>query len=214
MRNPLAASAALALTAGAAFAEIPAGQVDLYYVPLANIQAGGSDHGDGFGARAAVSVLEGVVVTGEYQANGYKDIDDDLTQYRVGAGLIGEGGLGLLAEYIVTDDAFESDGFGVHVRLAGELVYGQIGYVRLKNDDFDDDVGGYEFTVGALIPFADSFAAFADVRRTGVGHDNSPFELELTDVRAGVRFAFGGGGAPAEPEEGVEVTEPAEAPAE
>jgi hypothetical protein len=90
------------------------------------------------------------------------------------------------------------------------MVYGQLGYVRLKNDDFDDDVGGYEFTLGALIPFSDALGAFVDVRRTGLGHDDSPFELELTDVRAGVRIAFGGSaGTPAEPEEGVEVTEPA-----
>jgi hypothetical protein len=211
MRKQLAAFAALAATAGTAFAELPAGQVDVYYVPIAEIQAGGSDHGDGFGARAAVGVVDGVIVTGEYQANGYKDIDDDLTQYRVGAGLMGDSGLGLLAEYIVTDDAFESDGFGVHVRMAGEMVYGQVGYLRMKSDDFDDDVGGYEFTLGALIPIMDSLQAFADVRRTGIGHDGSAFELELTDVRAGVRFAFGGSaGAPAEPEEGVEVTEPAE----
>lgn len=216
MRNQLVAFAALAVTAGAASAQMPAGHADLYYVPLAEIQAGGSDSGDGFGVRAAVDVWEGVLVTGEYQAIGYKDIDDDLTQYRVGAGLMGEGGLGVLAEYIVTDDAFETDGFGLHLRLASEMVYGQLGYIRMQSDDADDDVGGYEFALGALIPVTDALGAFVDVRRTGIGHDDSPFELELTDVRAGVRFAFGGSaGTPAEPEEGIEVTEPAaEAPAE
>jgi len=217
MRNQLAALAVLAATAGAASAEIPAGQVDLYYVPLADVEASISglgsdgDHGDGFGARAAVSVLQGVIVTGEYQAIGYKDIEDDLTQYRIGAGLMGESGFGLLAEYIVADDAFEAEGYGAHLRFAGPMVYGQFGYIRLKDDDTDDDVGGYEFTLGALIPFSDALGAFVDVRRTGIGHDHSAFEVELTDVRAGVRFAFGGGGgAPAEPTEDVEVTEPAE----
>jgi hypothetical protein len=211
MRNQLAAFAVLAFTAGAASAQMPAGHADLYYVPLAEIQSGGSDSGDGFGVRAAVNVLEGVIVTGEYQAVGYKDIDDDLTQYRIGAGLMGEGGLGVLAEYLVAEDASKTDGFGVHLRLASEMVYGQIGYLRLQDDDADDDVGGYEFTIGAVIPVTDALGAFVDVRRTGIGHDHSPFEIELTDVRAGVRFAFGGSaGTPAEPEETIEVTEPAE----
>ena len=216
MRKQLAAFAVLGLAAGAAHADPAAPQVDVYYVPLADIEASvsgvgsGGDHGDGFGARAAMGVLDWLVVNGEYQANGYQDFDD-LTQYRVGATLVGSGALGLAAEYIVVDDAFEAEGFGVHLRFAGEMVYGQFGYVQLKSDDLDDSTGGYEFTLGALIPLSEAFKGFVDVRRTGIGHDGSAFEIETADVRAGVRFTFGSSaGMPAEPEEGIEVTEPAE----
>jgi hypothetical protein len=217
MRKQLAAFAVLGLAAGAAHADPAAPQVDVYYVPLADIEASVSgvgsdgDHGDGFGARAAMGVLDWLVVNGEYQANGYQDFDD-LTQYRVGATLVGSGALGLAAEYIVVDDAFEAEGFGVHLRFAGDMVYGQFGYVQLKSDDLDDSTGGYEFTLGALIPLSDAFKGFVDVRRTGIGRDGSAFEIETADVRAGVRFTFGQGeaGVPAEPSEPVEVIEPAE----
>lgn len=203
MRTQFAAFVALGLAAGAAYAEDPAGFVDIYYVPVADIQARSvlghdNDHGDGFGAKGMFKATEGVTVTGEYQAIGYQDFDD-LTQYRLGAGLTGESGGGLFAEYIVTDDALEADGYGAHLRFVGSFFYGQIGYLWLDSDDLENTLHGWEFTVGAVIPMGERLSGFVDIRRTGLGRDGSEFETDTSDLRAGVRIAFGG--APAAPAE-------------
>jgi hypothetical protein len=191
MRTRLAALAAFFGLAGAAFAEMPAGHVNVYYVPTAKIDAGADDRGDGFGVNATVSVLDGLAVSAEYHSVGYDDFGD-VSQYRAGVGLSSDGQSGLFAEYIKTDDDAELDGYGVHYRLGGSYAYGQLGYLRL-GDDNDDTVSGWEFVVGAAIPVSEPFSAFVDLRRTGLGHDGSALELELADVRAGVRFSFGAG---------------------
>lgn len=214
MRTQSAVMAVLCLAAGTAFAEPGTVDVDLYYVPIAEVEATfpgvgtGGDHGNGFGVRAFAPVMDGLAVSGEYQSVSYQDFDD-LTQYRVGAGWVGESGSGLFAEYVVTDDALESDGYAVHARLSTGFVYGQVGYLWLDSDDLEDKAAGLEFTVGAVIPVSERFSGFVDVRKTALGHDRSEFEAEISDLRAGVRVTFGGGAdEPAAEPEAPEVVEP------
>jgi hypothetical protein len=220
MRTQIAALAALCLVAGTACAQEeeqpqeeappeqeapeqdaapeqqlePKGSVDVYYVPTAHVEASvagagsGSDSGDGFGASGRFRAADWLEVTAEYQAVSYDDFGD-LNQYRVGVGLVGEGGGGLFVEYIAAEDSIEADGFGVHAAFRGSIFYGQFGYLRLDEDTFEE-LSGFEWVLGFQVPVYQRFAAFADVRRTGLGRDGSDLELETADVRAGVRIGF------------------------
>ena len=193
MRTQSAALAALCLVAGTASAQGQVGSVDVYYVPTAHAEAStalgsGSDRGDGFGARGRFRAADWLEMTAEYQAVSYDDFGD-LNQYRAGVGLVGEGGAGLFLEYISAEEAIEADGFGIHLGYRGTNFYGQFGYLQL-DEDTGEELTGFEWVLGFAVPVSEQFSAFADVRRTGLGRDDSAIEIETADVRAGVRIGF------------------------
>lgn len=195
MRTQSAALAALCFVAGTASAQAPVGSVDVYYVPTAHIEAStalgsgsDSDSGDGFGARGRFRAADWLEMTAEYHAVGYDDFGD-LNQYRVGVGLVGEGGGGLFVEYITAEDAIEADGFGIHAGFRGTNFYGRFGYLVL-DEDTTEELSGFEWVLGFAVPVNEQFGAFVDVRRTGLGRDDSNLEIETADVRAGVRIGF------------------------
>lgn len=199
MRKQLVVLTAFFLSPLAAQAEGP-GFIDLYFVPSAKLEYTDpglgtfSDSGTGFGIKGLVPASEFFAITGEYQATNYDDSDIDVDQLRVGIGLTGPTTSGLYVEYIAaTVDDLDEDGFGLHLRLAGRpsdaaSFYGQAGYLALDND-FETDTG-FEFTVGAAIEISGNMGVFADLRRTTLEGEDSEFETELTDVRAGLRLRF------------------------
>ena len=194
MRKTLAAAAALLLSGGPAMAETPQGHLDLYYVPSSKFDitvpgvGSGEDDGDGFGVKGMAPLSEFTVLTGEYQSIGY-DAGFDVDQMRIGAGFMGEGGGGVMVEYVDVDEGLEADGFGVHLRLGGGNFYGQVGYLML--DGGDEDVTGPEFALGFAADVSPNAGVFVDARRSMIEGEDSNVEVELTDIRAGVRFRFG-----------------------
>lgn len=193
MRKTLAATAALLLSGGA-MAEAPQGHLDLYYVPSSKFDltvpgvGSGEDDGDGFGVKGMAPLSESTVLTGEYQSIGY-DAGFDVDQMRLGVGFMGAGGGGLMVEYVEVDEGLEADGLGVHLRLGGGNFYGQLGYLML--DGGDEDVTGPEFALGFAADVSPNAGVFVDARRSMVEGEDSNVEVEITDIRAGVRFRFG-----------------------
>jgi hypothetical protein len=171
--------------------------LDLYYVPSANIDFDpGEDDGDGFGGKAAFRVGRDVYLTGEYQRNTYDNEDRDLDQFRIGAAF-GSGagnGEGLYArvDYVNYDLelADEQDGIGGHVGFALPLsstfrLFGEVGYLGL------DDFSGPEFVGGAVLQVAPNIGIYGDYRATRLeADDNDNVDIDLDDVRVGVRFTF------------------------
>ncbi len=194
MRKALA-GAVLLLAAVPAAAGPPEGHLDLFYVPSAKLEADSPafgrlvDEGDGFGVKGMAPLSENTVFTGEYQSVQYDRGTADNTQFRVGAGFIGERGGGLLLEYIDAKDLFDATGIGAHLRLGGPRFYGQVGYVSL-NDDFEE-VSGLEWSAGMALTGHDGSGIFVEVRRTALEGQETHDEIEVTDARVGARVAFG-----------------------
>lgn len=196
----LTASAALPMAAHAG----PAGFLDAYYVPYADVDVGNnSSDGDGYGLHALVNVTPMIIVTGEYQQDTYDEPGDpELETYRAGGGIQSppdpRGRLGVYGEYAHLDregggDA--DDGFGVHVRaeygFSEQLsAFGQIGYLRVDSDD-DGSKDGPEFLVGAAFAFTPQFGAFVDYRSTRLEPDEGQDDTKFNDVRVGLRVYLG-----------------------
>lgn len=202
----LSAFAALPLAAQAG----PAGFLDVYYVPYAQIEFGDGPNevdvdGDGYGLHALINVTPNILLTGEYQQNTYDEGvagEPELETYRVGGGIQSppdpRGRLALYGEYVHADvdgagDA--ADGFGVHVRaeygFTEQLnVFGQIGYLRLDSDD-DGSEDGPEFLVGGAFAFTPQFGAFVDYRMSRLEPDEGESDTKFSDVRVGLRVYLG-----------------------
>ena len=191
--------AALALLgSGGAAAEGP-GYVDLFFVPKSDIEFpvfGIEDDGNGFGIRGMAPVGGLLAVTGGYQGMSYDG--GDVADVRFGFGLAGETGSGIFLEYAMLDvDITKLDGFALRGRLASPSsnragFYGEVGWLQLGDDEFDEDWAGLEFTLGATFPLGRGNAMFVDVRQATVElEEDSDIELvDLTDFRAGVRLGF------------------------
>lgn len=190
-RQPLAALALL-LAAAPAVAQ-PEGYLDLYYVPSAKIEGtvpalgSGSDSGTGFGVKGTAPTSNGMILLGEYQAASY-DGGGDLNQFRFGFGFLGEGNAGGIVEYVALKEFVEADGLGLHVRFGGDRFYAQLGYLML-NDDFEE-IAGPEFAFGLDFMGRGRSGLFVDVRHAALETQETSVELELTDIRAGVRYMF------------------------
>jgi hypothetical protein len=175
-----------------------AGAVDLYYIPSAGIEVtdplgpDGDDDGDGFGVKGLFKVAESVALSGEYQSSTYDDSDADIDQLRLGVGFVGTGLSGIFAEYDKIDfDGEDIDGFSIRARLAGDLnpqfgLYGDIGYALLESDD--EDIDGLEFTIGGVLRLNPQAGIFVDYRLSNLEGQDSGVEVELDDLRVGVRL--------------------------
>lgn len=176
------------------------GFLDLYFTPSAKLDltvpgfGNFEDDGDGFGIRGMGAISESVAFTGEYQSNTYDDFDIDVDTLRFGLGLTGKTGSGLFIEYDKMEfDGEDADGFGLHGRLASKAsdtisLYGQIGYLSLKDDT--EDITGLEFSLGAVFWINEKAGAFADYRRTNLEGEDSEVEFEFNDLRVGIRISL------------------------
>lgn len=209
---------------------LPMGQVDVYMVPKANLEVRnlGSTNadvgGDGYGAKAFLHLTDLFKATAEYQSVSYDTGSGDRSDIRAGAGIGNAAGTGLFAEYLSIENG---DGFAVYGRAAGSFgiprlgLHGQAGYVQVEDDE---RAYGFEFALGASYAIIDiaggTLGAMIDYRLTSLEGQESNVEYKLRDVRAGVRFLFGGSSAmPDVGEEPVSVEPvaeeaPADAPAE
>ncbi|MFP5305834.1 MAG: hypothetical protein ACLGI7_08420, partial [Gammaproteobacteria bacterium] len=69
-------------------------------------------------------------------------------------------------------------------------LHGEVGYLKLSDSD------GPEFALGAAFALSEIFGFFVDYRLTSLEVDDSGgVELDIDDLRAGVRLQFGTGSA-------------------
>jgi hypothetical protein len=173
------------------------GFIDAFFVPSADIEFPDlaiEDDGTGFGFRG-VFPAGSIAVTAGYQGNSYEG--GDVSDLRLGVGVVGPSTSGVFVEYTQLDlDIIELDGLTIRGRLAGNMsdqaqLYGELGYMMLKDDDFDEDWVGLEFTVGAIFGVTDTVGFFVDLHQGSVELEDDNFDLvEMTDIRAGVRIAL------------------------
>lgn len=169
--------------------------LDIYYVPSADIDFGDADDsGDGFGGKAAIALSHDVFLTGEYQRNTYDDEHRDLDQFRVGVAFgpgagNGEGLYGRV-QYLNYDleAASKQDGIvgdiGFALPLSSQFkLFGEVGYA--STDDFD----GPEFVGGAVFQVTPTIGIYGDYRATHLEDDNHN-KVDLDDARVGVRLTF------------------------
>ena len=194
-RNLIAAVAACAFAAPAISAQ-GNNFVDGYFV-ISDIDAGGSDDGDGFGVKGAGQVTDRIFFTGEYQSVEYDDSNADLDQFRLGAGFgpgMGSSGEGIYGrvEYVNVDlDSEDEDGLGGTVGYALPLnkqfrLHGEVGYLYL------DDTDGPELLIGGTYRINQNFGIFADYRMSMLETDVGPGDqdVDIDDLRIGARFYF------------------------
>ena len=196
-----------------------AGYVDAYYQPSVTQDfsdgSSGRADGDGFGFRAWVPVGPLFLLNGEWQRDHYDtlhvdgvgkshvDVDDD--QFRLGAGLQwhlpAPVRIATYAEYIneqFSDNQgggnLKSDGFGFHGRATFSpspwvSLYGQIGYVQLR-DENDNKIDGPEFLGGVAVYPTPLMRLFVDVRSPRLTDDQGG-SLDTVEVRTGIGAVLG-----------------------
>lgn len=208
----------LLLTATPLVAFATPGYLDFYYSPTPELEFDdGSDRlefeGDGYGLRGAAPVADAVLLTAEYQKLNYDeasvaglgsgDVDIDDERWRLGIGLQApeQAGFqwGLYGEYLdVTleggGESFDADGFAVHVRgtlyaSAATSVYGQIGYVKLEDDE-GGDADGPEYLVSGVFSLTPQLGVFVDYRLTDLEDDDGG-TIKSDELRTGLRLHFG-----------------------
>jgi hypothetical protein len=212
MRNRLLVAAAILAASQAAVAQ-PAGHLDLYYSPIADLELDGVEfEGDGFGLKGAAPVSDSIVLIGEYQRINYDeasipgvgsgDVDLDDDRFRFGAGFLPLAGpelqWGVFAEYVDLTldgggDEVEVDGFAISLRghtlvAPTVLLYGQFGYLTLE-DDANDEADGLEYLVGASFSLGPQVGLFVDYRITDLEADGGG-DLKGDELRTGVRLNF------------------------
>lgn len=212
MRSSVLVAAAV-LAASQSAAAQPAGYLDLYYSPIADLELDGVEfEGDGFGLKGAAPVTDSVLLIGEYQRINYDDVsvpgvgsgdvDLDDDRFRVGLGFLPLAGpelqWGVFAEYVDLTlegggEEAEADGYAISLRgqtqmTPAVLLYGQFGYLTLE-DDAGDDADGLEYLIGAAFSVAPQFRLFIDYRITDLEADGGG-DFEGDELRAGVRLSF------------------------
>lgn len=178
--------------------------LDVYFVPQADIEVttatgSSSDEGDGFGMRALILPGIGTAtitagISAEYQTKTF-DSTLDYDQVRIGVGLVHSSSSGVFFEIDQFEvEGEETNGLSAHGRFATKLghaaqVYADLAYLWLEDDN--EDLTGPEVTIGAALGDA-GFGVFADYRVTQLEAELSDAEIELRDLRLGVRWGFGG----------------------
>lgn len=159
-------------------------------------EGAGSDDGIGAGVKGGFQVADQIFLTGEFQTVEYDDSNVDLDQIRLGAGFgpgMGPNAEGLYGrvEYVNVDFSPGGDDDGVAGAIGYGLplnqqfrVHGEVGYVYL------DDSDGPELLLGATYRLAQNLGVFADYRMSFLNFDGPGGDLDLSDLRVGVRFTF------------------------
>lgn len=208
--NRLMGAGLLALAPTVTMAQGIGNSVDVYYissgVEIKDPAIGTVDaDGDGFGIKGAFAIADRWFLSGEYQTadNDFKvagfNGEIALDQLRLGIGfnasLSEQTRFIALVEYIRQDgevkimglgDGSKENGYGLHVGIQFDIgnsfgIEGRVGYVDVEAD-------GVEFLVGANYRFSERVGAFLDYRVTGLS--DSGTDLDIDDLRAGVRFSF------------------------
>lgn len=180
--------------------------LDLYYLS-SGIElevpglGSGEDDGDGFGAKGRFAISDALFLSAEYQTAKLDDLDEDLTQIRLGVGgsipISPELWVSARAEYVDSEienfffdgSALEDDGPAFHAGLVfasgGFSLFGEVGYLKLGDSD------GPEFSVGAAFAMSEAIGLFLDYRLTSLEIDDSDgSEFDIDDFRAGIRLSF------------------------
>ena len=210
-----AAAASVFTNTHAADVDFNRSSIDLYYVPLADIElsqgtplgeATLEDDGDGYGIKGHFALGENFFLSGEYQANDYspeqddnEELERDLNIYRGGLGFFfPKSPIFIEGEYIGVDVGGNDDtnvdededlnGYGVHV--GASTTFRERLTLKAKVGYVDiDDVDGVEYLVGASFNIFPAVALFADYRGSHLEGD-SDNELKLNDLRTGISFTF------------------------
>jgi len=158
------------------------------------------DEGDGLGLKAAWLFTDYLFVTGEYELTDMDESGLDLLQRRLGAGarLPITGGVAATGRLEYADVAFDvpdgtrdNSGLGTHAGLRVAPVerlrgYAEIGYLSLSDAD------GEQYTVGAdLAVVPGHWGVFVEYRGIRLDADGSDGELDIDDIRVGLRFFLG-----------------------
>lgn len=195
--------------------------LDLFYVPSATLDLrtgpespdlSGAERtdepGDGYGVRTLYRVGEKFAATAEYGSATFdlegEDNDIDITDLRIGGGVVALTSGGTLGGFFVQYDKMESDqvgdfdGYSLHGRLVGNpmtrvQLYGDVGMLRMESDD--DEHEGFEFTIGASLNFMHNAGIFIDFRQLRLESEDIDYTVQRRDARAGLRVTFGGGAA-------------------
>ena len=196
------AACALLLAPAGAGAQRADSFVDVYTVPLTELETSNasSDSGFGVGARGRFAFSPDFFAQGEYQLNAYEgfgaiDADGEATTLRAGAGFLTSGdarvyGLLELLRLDVDIDGSASQGesgYGISLGINGEgdtHLYGQIGFLDVG------DVDGLEFLFGGAFRFNPRFGMFVDYRSTRLENDLGA-QTNFMDLRVGLRMTFG-----------------------
>ena len=175
--------------------------VDVFYVPTTVLEIPGvlDENGDGIGGRGLYRFGRHFAASGEYHWRRYEKADIELSERRLGFGLVAKndsGDLGgLFLEYQqLESDLDDIDGFGVHGRLSHApyewlRFHGDLGYLWLEGDA--EKYGGFEFTAGLVFSIGRN-GLFVDWRRTVLEGKDSGVGPTVQDVRVGARLTFGG----------------------
>lgn len=180
---PLAALCAL-LSANPLLAASSLDSLDVYLLSgEIEVPAGGAapeEDADGFGAKFRGSVGDDFFFSGEYQRLSVQgDVADHYTEWRLGLGtpfapVAGVTPYGLI-EYVhaeLADTRFEDDGAALHLGLIFSpvsrlSVYGQGGYVKLREAD------GPEYLLGLAFQVRQWGGVFAEYRDTDLELDGA-----------------------------------------
>ena len=204
---------ALMLMSAPALAEGPeSGYIDAFYVPYSAFEATfrvpapftGSEvqaEGYGIGIRGMLPIWGPLVAFGEYQDITIENSEDGITSVRAGAGIAGTStsGVYFLFESFEIDDDFRFDGAVLLGRAAADVTdrfkaYGELGYAALTHEETGNDYSGLEFSLGAAWQLNYRIGFFGDYRVTSFSWNEAGYNLQfdLSDLRVGGRFQFGG----------------------
>lgn len=195
MKRELIAAFAACTFAAPAMAAQGNNFIDGYFA-ISEVDVGPvDDDGNGFGVKGAFQITPQVFLTGEYQSVDYDDFNADIDQLRLGAGFgpgMGSSGAGLYGrgEYVrLDDDNDDQDG-----------VVGTVGYGLAVNKEFRlhgeigyvllDDADGPELLVGGTYRLTPNLGLFADYRMSYLDPDRGGGDFDIADFRAGARFYF------------------------
>lgn len=201
----LIAAAALGLCCGSAFAAKATGSdVRAFYASEDFEIDGEGIDGDGFGFGANLVLPLGGVslyVPVEY-TDSELDFDIDLESLRAGVGVLVPVGpvssfnAGIRYqdyELGIEGEEIGLDGYALFVGGKAGItpmasVYGELNYQALEDDIFNEDVDGFELSIGLSANFGGP-GVFAEYRMSRL-EDDEDGELDLDGIRLGVSFSF------------------------
>lgn len=193
MKKLAIVAAAAMLAAPAAFAAGPTGMLAGYFTN-SELDVGPSDDGTGFGLRGWAMVSGPVFVHAEYQTTELDDSKIDLESVRLGGGYYAEmskeTGLYGKVEWLDLGSDLDQSGFGAHAGIVHHLmpnvhIGASLGYLST------DDTDGLEWSLGGGYGFTKELGVFVDYR-SYAGSVDGGGDADITDLRAGVTYMFGG----------------------
>ncbi len=177
--------------------------LDLYYLPYANLEVrvpgaiSNDTEGDGFGLRVRAPLSEFLRVSGEYRRITYDATDLEPEDLRAGIELRHGRRGGALLEYVSLRAPalrIRGEGFGAHWRLRSAPaprwnVFGQLGYLGLRNDYGGGHLTGGELSLGCSLSMTPHVGGFAEFQYLTL-EDETDTEYVFSHLRLGLRLGF------------------------